>query len=460
MDQPAQKSYFFGPCSEDRNAVIAAAWKETHELGSSLTNKFGYKGNNRYLAVIVGFWGWSARAVYTGVTTVFMLTMTLLHAAFVGACQSAAGATVALLRLSDAFWTRLWRIRHPCPENYCRDCRPHHLCPSCGVVHTDLRPGPHGVFRRVCQCGVSLPTMHRFGRASLECICSVCGSSLANLQSSDIHVALAGGAFSGKTNLLYMSMMKMQQTHLRAGLTELKFAEVNQKRAVERQVESLTRGVPADKTVEVAPRALQVLAGRKLLPVPTRIHFYDVAGESFDSDRATAEHAFYDRLDTIIFVIDPLSIPRVEERHKDEIAKEMLQSCSTLPEHAYGRMLGRLKSYSAQASERFRGIRLAVVLNKVDLFGVQHEIAALREAAAATLDKGADPVSEAVRQWLIEQGQANLVRAINDDFARTRYFAVSALGRSPSSSDTSGFEGIDVLAPLIWGMGHKLKWRN
>lgn len=54
-----------------------------------------------------------------------------------------------------------------------------------------------------------------------------------------------------------------------------------------------------------------------------------------------------------------------------------------------------------------------------------------------------------MRQWLVEHGESNLVRGVENDFKKVRYFHCSSLGRLPDAS-SSPFDPQGVLDPLGW----------
>src|SRR5947207_3184538 len=90
---------------------------------------------------------------------------------------------------------------------------PAYRCPgtACGSVHTDLRSGRLGVWRRRCACGTGLPTcVLRAGRR-LQAVCPHCDADLhprAGL-ATDIRIAVAGGPGVGKTSLLRDSLSNL-----------------------------------------------------------------------------------------------------------------------------------------------------------------------------------------------------------------------------------------------------------
>ncbi|MEI6513628.1 MAG: hypothetical protein WCO51_10195 [bacterium] len=462
VPQPALKSYFFEGCHKDSGAVIVDSWKDISDLGESLTSKFAYKGENKFLKAVVGFWGWSARVTFIVTTTCWMAVMIALHNSIVFTVRAACSLMIILLRLVGGMWSFAWKIKHPCPTNYCQDCKPHYICPNCGVKHSDLRPSEYGVFRRVCECGASLPTLHSLGRKALECVCSECGQPLVNLHTSTAHVAFVGGPASGKTNIFFMAQKEMIDHFQMANFSDMVYADASQQNFIENRIANLLNGQPVPKTPEVAPKAVHIQLKKKFRPVPQSLYFYDVAGEAFRTDRDASSHAFYDHIDAIIFVIDPLSIEMFSDKYHDQVQEQHLDACDIPPQDAYPRMLASLSSYCSQGASGFKNARIAVTLAKDDLFGIAQEI---DEIVASLPDekKGesqSNKRNRAVREWLLRYDEGHIVRLLETDFRSVRFFSVSALGRVPDPNNHSTFVGWRVLDPVIWSIGHRIGWKE
>ena len=186
--------------------------------------------------------------------------------------------------------------------------------------------------------------------------------------------------------------------------------------------------------------------------------FRSVAGESLRTDRDASSHAFYDHIDGIVFVIDPLSMEKFSDLHLDEIQSRRLDACDLPPDDTYPRMLASLASYCTKGASGFKNARIAVVVSKDDLFGISEEI----DKIMVTLPdlKTADKRSLAVREWLIRYEEEHLIRLLETDFRNVRFFSVSALGRVPDPSDRSSFAGVRVLDPITWSVGHRLEWKE
>jgi len=101
-----------------------------------------------------------------------------------------------------------------------------------------------------------------------------------------------------------------------------------------------------------------------------------------------------------------------------------------------------LKSFRPRSAS-LRAVPVAVVLSKTDALSIGIP------PAQDSLQPD-DPASGKIRQWLIDHGEGNLVRSIEHDFPRVRYFSCSALGHLPDG--TRAFRPAGILPPLQWAL--------
>lgn len=479
VSEPAVRSYLFGPGYADLRESVSAAWAagmatvqdyQALATGAAPSN-YTYKSVDSNFKLVTSLFWYSALIVCFLMNVTVLAIIASVHAVLLALGTAWLFCAAVTIRLLDRGWRFVWRIRYPCPSCYHVNVLPVYLCPNCGQKHRQLIPGAFGVFRRFCLCGANIPVIHIFGRNSLPCECSVCTTPLVNVQTSDLHVALVGGPSSGKTNLFLMQLYEMGTTYQTSGYDKFQYAEEAQKRFCDEQIAKLLRGEPAAKTSQLAPRAIHLLLHPEKLPVDQSLYIYDVAGEAYQSEEAISEHAFYDHLDGVVFVIDPFSIPEVAETYQEQMQglETTIKPCDLLPEEAYARMLTTLKSYCRRGEAGIRNARLAVIISKVDMFDLQKHLGRGAEAEAlvpaASDRKGqaeqalalAQQVDSSCRNWLETNGQGHLVRLMQSDFAQVRFFSASALGRSPDQQNRTRFQGIGVLDPLIWSVP-RLRW--
>lgn len=463
--QPAVVTYFLGPAYKEYYEIFSTASIDAYDFANRRCQDLAKGGTSDFvsaLGTVAALAGGLAYAL-TAAALIAVLAASFGVVLLLGSLIVLLG--IAGLLAFDWIWSKVWRLGRPCPRCFDRDANPYFLCPACGAKHTLLNPGLYGVFRRFCTCGANLPVVHALGRRFLESFCSRCDEPLLNVQSSDCHVAFIGGPSSGKSSLFFMCLREMAAGYGGAGYDHMKYADANVARYVNSQIQLLESGKPVLKTSEITPKAIQFILNRPNLPVGSSVYFYDVAGEAYNADASAAQLAFFDHIDGLVFVVDPLSIEAVETKWEAEIRRLNLEPCKDAPESAYSRMLASLESYCRRGRAGIKKARVSVVISKCDVFNIRSEIEAAKGRALAKID-GKKPLppeaatSVAVRQWLIENGEGNLVRLIESDFAQVSYFVVSALGRTPASGETKAFTGEGVLVPIVWSLARRLKWKT
>jgi hypothetical protein len=479
VSEPAVRSYFFGPGYSDLREFAAAAWAagqataqdyQARAVGAAPAN-YAYKNINSNTQALTSIFWYAAFAFCYMMNGSVIGIITCVHAVLLGMGTVWLFCMAIFIRLMDSAWRFVWRIRYPCPSCYHVNVLPVYLCPACGQKHRQLVPGVYGVFRRFCECGANLPVIHIFGRQALPCECSACMTPLLNIQASDLHIAFVGGPSSGKTNLFFMQLYEMGTSYQEAGYDKFQYAEEAQKRFCDEQIGKLLRGEPAAKTSQTTPRAIHLLVHPEKWPVDQSLYIYDVAGESFQSEDAVGEHAFYDHLDSVIFIVDPFSIPEVAQGYRQQLEglETTVNACDLLPEEAYARMLTTLKSFCRRGEAGIRNARLAVIISKVDMFDLQehlgrgqitHSLLSVAADRTEPTEKAllpAEQIDRACRTWLEQNGQGHLVRLMQSDFTHVRFFSASALGRPPNNDNSTRFQGIGVLDPLVWSVP-RLRW--
>lgn len=449
--EPAQIGYFFGPGFSEMRMSSSAGIAATSGPRAAFAQG---ASSEEFMQKMTGVWSAGGLAGF-GVGTVVAQVMTgAPHAALLGVSGAVAVAGRVCFRGLQQLWGAARRIGHPCPKCFARGADPAYQCPNCGTLHKLLWPNVHGVLRHTCRCGVSLPTMGLMGRRQLTARCQDCGATLHGSESADIHLVFAGGPASGKSSLMYMALSQLLESDVTAKVVEL--LDSGQRPRLDSELRQLAAGQPVSKTVDTIPEPLVLGLMGDGRPIGSSLHVYDMAGEVFLGDDESARHAFYGHVDGLIFVIDPLSTQK--SRMEGDTSGIQRESTSTLePEEAYVRMLKSLDLNTGSGPDAVRSARLAVVLSKADIGGLLGELRTTSEARRESQpDKKrqalSDVQSDTVRQWIMDQGEGNLVRLIESDFRQVRYFAVSALGRSTTEPGRGPFMPVNVLSPFAWSI--------
>jgi hypothetical protein len=343
---------------------------------------------------------------------------------------SGGAVAVGLLRGADRAWQ--WRLRAAasCPRCYFVSPLPAYRCPNADCphpVHRRLRPGRLGVLWRRCGCGTVLPTTVLRASGRMAALCQNCGAELHRGAgvATDVRVPVFGAASAGKTRLIMAGVLGLVTEAERGGATvELdgaSAATLGGWRTALRWSE-IPKTSPADPSVATTVR---LTSGRRNVLV----HVFDAAGESYTDQEENATLAFLDRSRTLVFVLDPFSVPDVRDQ-LDRAAGGLRRAASPAwhdPEESYNVTAQRLRMFGVDTT----GKRLAFVVSKADL---------LRELP---IGRDLDATPGAVCRWLAERGMDNLLTSASRDFAEVSYFLVSSRTSEPTGPSAA-------LAPFRW----------
>ncbi|HQU71254.1 MAG TPA: SH3 domain-containing protein, partial [Calditrichia bacterium] len=334
-----------------------------------------------------------------------------------------------------------------CPHPGCHQPvrRPHYLCPNCGAVHKKLRPGRFGLFYRRCACQKArIPTLDILGRKDLEGICPHCSRNhdVRWLNAGTRSVSLVGGGYSGKTHFGLMAIQAFLREGGKAGQS-LELLPIASNEAYQRGTALLNKGlalseadVSGNLAFAVAREDYQRGSGALLVEDPGS----DAYGDLITTARARlAPHA-----DGYLFLIDPFSIREVSANFQQQITHlaGTIYPASDPPMLVYQRF--RKAIHIAEKPGNLPR-PIAVVVTKSDALALIAEGGAGFDLSNS-LHPGSRPGT--IRQWLIDQGEGNLVRTLESDFSEVSYFCASALGQLPDTGRPAQPAG--VLAPLAW----------
>jgi hypothetical protein len=392
------------------------------------------------------FYGWPAIAIVvfalaglTAGATAALLVATAVIAVVTAVAWTLGLATAAVLRAVDRAWQFVFRATASCPRCYHVTRLPAYHCPgphpphdrvAGDDLHRDLRPGRLGVLWRRCACGHRLPTTVLRAAHGLEARCPICTAILHPRAGvvTDVRVPVFGATSSGKTHLIVSAVIHL----LDAGETvAVLIDEHSRRRAADfRSFVDRDRGVPKTDAATMPVAMTLQLAGSR----PALLHLFDAAGEALADPAVSSGYAYLDHARTLIFVLDPFSVPAVHDRFAAQHTAVFAEAnpAGTDPEASYQATVGRLRISGVPTETQ----RLAVVLTKRDLLA---RLPLDRETDGA-ISGTTEPATADVRDWLLRQGLDNLVLSAERDFAEVRYFAVSSLERSASGA----------IAPVRW----------
>ncbi|MGH3937867.1 MAG: TRAFAC clade GTPase domain-containing protein [Pseudonocardiaceae bacterium] len=337
---------------------------------------------------------------------------------------------VGVLRGGDDLVRRLRGATGSCPVDYFVSSLPAFPCDGCGRMHRDLRPGRLGAVWRRCLCGAVLPTTVLRAAHRLQPSCPNC---LAPLRKGaavvrDIRLPVFGPVSAGKTRLVYAGLLALRDQAAAVGAS-VDFVDDESRQAFEHGVEIISTGSDTAKTpagqLPMAITAQVTVARRKAL-----LHLFDAAGEFYIDRGDNSELLFLDHAQGLVFVVDPFSIPWVQNG-LGGLGPVMLARANVAlddPEQVYHVTADRLRDYGVRTS----GQRLAIAVVKADLLD--------------NLPPARKLAPDRVREWLQDAGLDNLVLAAERDFAEVRYFLVASL------SGARAGDALSPAAPFVWLM--------
>ncbi|MGH3937868.1 MAG: TRAFAC clade GTPase domain-containing protein [Pseudonocardiaceae bacterium] len=337
---------------------------------------------------------------------------------------------VGVLRGGDVLVRRLRRASGSCQSCYHVSALPAFPCNGCGRVHRDIRPGRLGSVRRRCACGAVLPTTVLRATRWLQTSCPNC---LAPLRAGaaavqDIRLPVFGPVSAGKTRLVYAGLLALRDRAAAAGVS-VDFVDDESRQAFKDGTAIISAGADTVKTpAGRLPRAITAditVARRKAL-----LHVFDAAGEFYINRGDNSELLFLDHAQGLVFVVDPFSIPWVQDElgGLSQVLLARANAAVDDPERVYHVTAGRLRDWGVRTA----GQRLAIAVVKADLL--------LNLAPARALQ------ADRVRDWLREAGLDNLVLAAERDFAEVRYFLVASVPERRAGYPMSAAD------PFLWLM--------
>lgn len=426
---PAWPSYLVAQSRVDLREVgdrtvrtLGDGWRKISALGKDWSHPAGW-----VVVIILFYPAWLMISI--GALTAATVTLVTCGSALLVALAGWL-LVVGVLRGGDDLVRRLRRASGSCQTCYHVSLLPAFPCDGCGRVHRDIRPGWLGAARRRCVCGVVLPTTVLRAARRLQTSCPNC---LAPLRPGaavhrDIRLPVFGPVSAGKTRLVHAGLLALRDQAAAVGAS-VDFVDAESKQAFEHGTEIISGGADTVKTpagqLPTAITAEITVARRKAL-----LHVFDAAGEFYIDRGDNSELLFLDHAQGLVFVVDPFSIPWVQDG-LGALGQIMLARANAAvddPEQVYHVTASRLRDYGVHTSRQ----RLAIAVVKADLL---LDLPPARELRA-----------DRVRDWLQEAGLDNLVLAAERDFAEVRYFLVASVPGGPAGNQVSAAN------PFLWLM--------
>jgi hypothetical protein len=415
--EQARPSYFYGPARSDLRYI----WQVTRSRWGNAGDWWGEILSGLFdpddvslaftLPVAVGLVIGAIAAL--ALSAVVMGLVWLVDEVLLGFATVSVRCGVMTLRALDSGWLFFRHIQLNCTSCFERIPYPAYLCPRCKTIHWDIRPGPYGVFRRTCECGMRMPTTLLTGSAELEAICprGGCRQPLQHRPGEvrEVILPLFGPKGAGKTMLLWGIVKTLQQS-VRPGVrvgyadtdTEIRMRDLDATIAAGHQV-------PATPTARPKPYQIRLRIGRhqRILQLP------DPAGELFYDSQHSKDLLYLGAASTFILVIDPLSIDDfwddLPSALRDQFAA--FRSAAPHPDQVYQQTAERIMQMGRRHAQR----RLAVVFSRADLVGTEYG------------PRAGD--GERIRKWAEDDlGLAGLLRDAAADFREVALFHTAPFG--------------------------------
>ncbi len=322
-------------------------------------------------------------------------------------------------------------IHSRCPYCKRKSVIPVFVCPSCGLEHRQLVPGPYGVLKRKCGCGKALSTTFLGGRSRYKAECRYCSSELLSSDSRQYGIQLIGGIGTGKTTFLTAFWHEYKEFIDTLGGVSIQakpeeaFTELENWYQTGMSEHTLDANASMYSIIHTYDRA-----------VPVQMTIYDIAGEAFSYGDSGVYQEQFRYCEGYLLVIDPTA---AVETNADTIANFI---------NTYVEMAGKSVSKGTDTP-------LAILITKCDRF--RREIGLPKIKATYVPTEGAeDPAADFERHrdemcwnFLYDRGYGNALNLVESAFTRVRFFPVSAMGHEPENGE---YEPWGILAPVLWLM--------
>lgn len=463
--EPAFRSYIFSGVFEDIWYFVKQSMQELYNVIKSLDSKI----LSHELGVITKLLQFLLVAIVTivgavagGIITVMLSIIVVILSLF--------GLVVAyiafsLLWLVDTIFLRIKGIAQVCGTCHNRFVRPIFICPNCGAPHKKLIPGKYGVIRRRCLCGTKLPTSvfnrKHPRRSDLETWCPICYerdtvTQVLGLSSRPVVIPVVGATSVGKSSYIaaYSHVLAEQ---CRANGVIIKPGNESDRE----QLQQLERYYSQGDMAKTAPESNERLASAKEIRIflsgngvsPERLlHVYDIAGETFTASEENEDQVQYNHAHGVVLVLDPFSIREVYAKYQDELQPEDSASVSPVdPDDVVETLLHKVAEVTGISSKQAYDIPLAVVINKIDashsLRQIFSQVSVKEMVASGEAKNERDALDISCRKFLINFGQGNIVKLLDEKFKKNRFFPLSAMGHAAGNGQ---YQPIHVTDPIDW----------
>ena len=434
-DEPAVRSYFFGPGYQQLRDTIKAAFYYNKRSVDNAHQFFLYRIP---LAVCVYLLGTFITVIFSAIHgTVTTIVMVFTYILF------------SIIWFIDRSYLFFRRIRSVCPNCKKRYLIPHFKCPQCSRVHKKLVPSPYGVANHRCVCKYRLPATFFNGRSKLDSICPNCGAALVASDARQIGIQLIGGSKAGKSVLLaalfheYLNKLDKIK-HINVEITD-------DYKPYFDELESWYSGGDAPPTEQLNSQMYPILLKSKYFKPKRQLSIYDIAGEMFDGTTAQTvniQEQFH-HCNGLFFLLDPFSdgdLRRTRLMNGESMGDFSNMKPDVVAENFVNYMIdtGKIK-----AGERCQ-IPMAILIAKSDVREVKSVVgpakiqSLVKKGQYRNYETARD---EECRSFLRSIGLEQAIDVLEMRFANLHYFPVSAMGHTP---DGDPYEPWGIMEVMDW----------
>lgn len=452
--EPAIKSYFFGKGYTDLRDVIQESWQRNMDSANEFFSKIQSGGEWWEVVFSSVFWGGAGISVIL-FGTIFFGAASLLHIVFLGAFFSLIYAGFTIVWAVERTFLFFRQFFVACPSCHEKSLIPEYLCDKCGNVHSHLMPNSYGILSHQCSCGQQLPATFFTNRGRLQARCPDCHQFLhrEHVESRRIFIPVLGGPSSGKTAFLFAVVREMIEIEAPKLGFSTQFIDNNTEADYKRITEQLKRGKAPPKTLATIPKAFN-LALKKDGKTQWLLYIYDPSGEAYQDTENLLAHRYHQYLSGMVLIVDPFSIPQVRREFEYELSKVWsgVSPSQLNVEHALARVILTMEEAFGLSKTAKIKQPLAVVISKVDTFGLEEMIGETAVDKAMSRKPGAsrsDLRDQLIKKQLTHWSEDALLQQLNMRFKQVRFFSCSALGRIPDSSNAE-LKARQVFDPIYW----------
>lgn len=452
-DEPARRSYFFGPGYIQMIETVKAAYannadtaKWFHTITESYRTGIHLRNGIRAYASLCAYAVDISGTVFVycaGAVVTFVFAG--VHFLITGAMMLIIYSLFSIVWFVDRGYLIIKKISPVCPECKHKCTIPCFVCPSCGAIHKSLVPGPYGILKHRCICGTKISSTFFNGRSKYEAICPTCGKVLASSDSRPLVVQLIGGTGVGKTVFLsaYYHMLK-EKLNL---LTGVEWSVPVDYVPYFDELDMYFSGLVSTATTFMNSQLYPIII-HKPHNTDRQLSFFDISGEMFDgvSSKGAAQQIQFHYCDGFIFLIDPFC--------KDSQLTKPEDAGTFFSEMHLESVVSSFLNYLIEIGQRNVSVRcripVAVVIGKCDVEGVTDSLSKeiiSEYSQRLNYEDWNSKRDRVCRQFLVDIGFSNAIGNLEASFSNIHYFPVSAMGHSQNDEK---YEPWGVTEPIDW----------